>query len=406
MGNKIVCLALANLVAFIWFSGFSEADAGSKAISEESVTQVQAETGAPEWSAGNSTINTQEKAATRGKRNQSGNQSRTIIKLPNKARPAEVKPQTKKRGKSSAGSSEMSSAQIGNSPHQTESPYPAEELSWQSDAQAAMERPIAAQEKMDRLVATDKNRKRAGNSRRTVIDLPKKQTPASTTRRSGKKAQTPASPEAIGSTASGSQAASGQSGAQMGPVNETRRSIQRTRKSTDKKTGATVKNRRGNQSDRARSTVTSVPASAGPAPLRPMPVLTAEEEMARAYQAFEQAYAGSLGKTRKELNALWGFPMKKLGDDGDHTAYGFRQKGLLDMPETDLSVGEPSGKKATTASYYAPKSVDPSLPGKYFTCLVVLWVDKNGRGVVVDGDAVGDCFMVETLSRQPEVFER
>ena|GEM_PF-4440086 len=394
MGNKIVYLALANLAAVILFSGISQADDVSKTISDEFPAPVQSETAAPEWNAESSAINTQEQAAIRGKRKQRGNQSRTTIKLPTKAQPAEVKPITKKREKSSVGSLEMPSAQIGYSPLLIGPPYPAEEISRQPAAQEVIERP------------TDKNRGRDGNSRRTVINLPKKQTTTPTNRRSGKKSQTPAAAETIGSTVSDSRTFLGQPGTLVGPVNETGYSIPKNRKITEKKTRATSKNRRGNKSAGAQNAVTSVPGSAGPARLGPTPGLTADEEMDRAYQAFELAYAGSLGKTRKELNALWGFPMKKLGDDGDHTAYGFRQKGLLDMPEAAVSVSEPSGQQTTAASYYSPKSLDPSLPGKYFTCLVVLWVDKKGRGVVVDGDAVGDCFMVETLSRQPEVFER
>ncbi len=142
-----------------------------------------------------------------------------------------------------------------------------------------------------------------------------------------------------------------------------------------------------------------------PAPVAaPMPgAPLTEEAMIRAYQAFDYNYQSSLGKTRKELADLWGFPMQKMGDNGTEVAYGFRQRGLLNLPEP--KAGRGSGK-AKNATYYASNNLDPSLPGKHFSCLVVLWIDKGGRGVVVDGDAVGDCFMVESLPQKPDHFER
>lgn len=161
----------------------------------------------------------------------------------------------------------------------------------------------------------------------------------------------------------------------------------------------------GSRSKKRRESRAAAPVTAA-LPVIPGPAvgLTPEQEMTRAYQAFDLVYTGSLGKTRKELNDLWGFPMQKMGENAREVAYGFRQKGLLNLPETPSTVRGAAKKKAAT--YYAANTMDPSLPGQYFSCLVVLWVDNKGRGVVVDGEAVGDCFIVETLSRRPEHFER
>lgn len=162
----------------------------------------------------------------------------------------------------------------------------------------------------------------------------------------------------------------------------------------------------GSRSKKRRESRSAAPVAAA-LPVIPGPAagLTPEQEMTRAYQAFDLVYMGSLGKTRKELNDLWGFPMQNMGENAREVAYGFRQKGLLNLPEAP-SAGRGSAKKKAAPTYYAANTMDPSLPGQYFSCLVVLWVDNNGRGVVVDGEAVGDCFIVETLSRRPEHFER
>lgn len=162
----------------------------------------------------------------------------------------------------------------------------------------------------------------------------------------------------------------------------------------------------GPKSKKRRESRSAAPVAAA-LPVLPGPAagLTPEQEMTRAYQAFDLVYSGSLGKTRKELNDLWGFPMQKMGENAREVAYGFRQKGLLNLPEAP-STGRGAAKKKAAPTYYAANTMDPSLPGQYFSCLVVLWVDNKGRGVVVDGEAVGDCFIVETLSRRPEHFER
>lgn len=131
-----------------------------------------------------------------------------------------------------------------------------------------------------------------------------------------------------------------------------------------------------------------------------LPAVNSAEAMKRAYQAFDRAYEGSLGKTRKELTDVWGFPMQRMGGEGDEVAYGFRQRGVMaEIPAAD-------SKKKEATHHYTSGDVRPGQSGKNFACLVVLWVDKGGRGVVVDGDAVGDCFLVETLPQKPLHFER
>ena len=126
-----------------------------------------------------------------------------------------------------------------------------------------------------------------------------------------------------------------------------------------------------------------------------------EQDMAQAYQQFDVRYQASLGKTRKELKDLWGFPMTRLGENGVEVAYGFRQRGVLDPVESAKGKG-----KVKKTSYYASGEMGAGSKGQSFACLVVLWVDKNGRGVVVDGEAVGDCFHAESLPKLPAKFER
>lgn len=379
MRKIAVCLTLANLAALIWFSGLSEAD--SNVRSDEYMMPAQTETEAPQGSIGRSTLNAKERAATRGRRNQGGNQSRTTFELPDRKKAAEGERQTEKRGKPSTGSSEMPSAQLGGQPSQIQRSSRANE----------MKRPAAAGIKGGR----------ARNSQGTVIGLPEKREQTTRGRLSAKKTRIPAASSTAGSPASDPKIVDGRAVAPAGTVKGAGRSVKNSRRIDGNKTGAATRNQRGSKSVATQAAVSQLPAPSGP-----LPSLTAEQEMVRAYQAFDLAYAGSLGKTRKELNELWGFPMKKLGDNGDETAYGFRQKGLLDMPQAAFSGRDSSDDGAAAPAYYAPKSFDPSLPGKYFACVVVLWVDKKGRGVVVDGNAMGDCFMVESLSRRPEVFER
>ena len=126
-----------------------------------------------------------------------------------------------------------------------------------------------------------------------------------------------------------------------------------------------------------------------------------EQELAQAYQQFDVRYQASLGKTRKELKDLWGFPMTRLGENGVEVAYGFRQRGILDVVESGKGKG-----KVKKTSYYVSGDLGAGSKGQSFACLVVLWVDKNGRGVVVDGEAVGDCFHAESLPKLPAKFER
>lgn len=138
-----------------------------------------------------------------------------------------------------------------------------------------------------------------------------------------------------------------------------------------------------------------------PAPASPASGLITEQDLAQAYQQFDVRYESSLGKTRKELKDLWGFPMTRLGDNGVEVAYGFRQRGVLNVVENPKTKG-----KVKKTSYYASGELDPANKGQNFACLVVLWIDKAGRGVVVDGEAVGDCFHAESLPQLPAKFER
>lgn len=166
------------------------------------------------------------------------------------------------------------------------------------------------------------------------------------------------------------------------------------RKSDPKRSASRVKDsaRIKAEEDTKTAALATVPVPAA------LPVNSAED-MRRAYQAFDLAYQGSLGKTRKELTEVWGFPMQKMGDNGDEAVYGFRQRGVMaDVPELD-----PKNKRL---SHYTSGNAKPGQSGKNFACLVILWVDKGGRGVVVDGDAVGDCFLVEALPQKPVHFER
>ena len=140
-----------------------------------------------------------------------------------------------------------------------------------------------------------------------------------------------------------------------------------------------------------------VPAS--PAPL----AYNSADDMKRAYQAFDYAYENSLGKSRKELSDLWGFPLQRMGGDENEVVYGFRQRGVL---AEDPAAS--SKKKQQATHHYTSGDARPGQApaGRNFACLVILWVDKGGRGVVVDGDAVGDCFLVEALPQKPLHFER
>lgn len=126
------------------------------------------------------------------------------------------------------------------------------------------------------------------------------------------------------------------------------------------------------------------------------------EDINQAYRAFDHAYENSLGKTRKELAALWGFPLQKMGGNEDEVAYGFRQRGVL----AEDPAASANADKAT--HHYTSGDARPGevRAGRHFACLMVLWIDKGGRGVVIDGDAVGDCFLVEALAQEPIHFER
>ncbi len=126
------------------------------------------------------------------------------------------------------------------------------------------------------------------------------------------------------------------------------------------------------------------------------------QEMDQSYQLFDTRYQDSLGKTRKELKDLWGFPMETMGQQqSGELAVGFRQRGTIIKPET------PTGA-AQKASYYASTNTVAQVSENVssFACLVVLWIDQNGEGRVVDGDAVGDCFIPESLRNVPVKFER
>lgn len=126
------------------------------------------------------------------------------------------------------------------------------------------------------------------------------------------------------------------------------------------------------------------------------------EDMNRAYRAFDYAYENSLGKTRKELSALWGFPLQKIGGNQDEAAYGFRQRGVLGE-DPALAANMDQATHHYTSGDARPGEVRTGRP---FACLMILWIDKGGRGVVIDGDAVGDCFLVEALAQKPVHFER
>lgn len=148
------------------------------------------------------------------------------------------------------------------------------------------------------------------------------------------------------------------------------------------------------------------PAAATAAPVQPG--LPPEQDLAQAYRVFDQKYLGSLGKNRKELKEWWGFPLARLGENENEVAYGFRQRGLINVPPPP--PGKAKGKKSAQirpTAYYASGDLMPESPDQRgFACLVVLWVDDRGKGVVVDGDAVGDCFSVEALTHKPVKFER
>lgn len=126
------------------------------------------------------------------------------------------------------------------------------------------------------------------------------------------------------------------------------------------------------------------------------------EDMNRAYRAFDHAYESSLGKTRKELSVLWGFPLQKMGGNQDEAAYGFRQRGVLGE-DPALAANMDQATHHYTSGDARPGEVRT---GRHFACLMILWIDKGGRGVVIDGDAVGDCFLVEALAQKPVHFER
>jgi hypothetical protein len=125
-----------------------------------------------------------------------------------------------------------------------------------------------------------------------------------------------------------------------------------------------------------------------------------EQEMLQAYRAFDARYEGSLGKTRQELKELWGFPLETMGEQNGELAVGFRQRGTVIKP--DLTAA------ARPASYYASTNTVAPVSENVtsFSCLVVLWIDRKGEGRVVNGDAVGDCFIPESLAQVPVKYER
>ncbi len=126
----------------------------------------------------------------------------------------------------------------------------------------------------------------------------------------------------------------------------------------------------------------------------------AGSEMAHAYAEFDRRYSGSLGKSKRELSELWGFQLRSMGlregADGQEEVLGFRQKGMINLPKGSSRKGK----------YHSSTTNEHEGPGEAFSCMVVLWVDKAGKGKVVDGDALGDCFMPELLSSVPVNFER
>jgi hypothetical protein len=126
-----------------------------------------------------------------------------------------------------------------------------------------------------------------------------------------------------------------------------------------------------------------------------------EQEMLRAYQVFDARYQGSLGKTRQELKDLWGFPLETMGEQNGELAVGFRQRGTIIKPNLTDDAAPP-------ASYYASTNTVAPVTENVtsFSCLVVLWIDRKGEGRVVNGDAVGDCFIPESLGRVPVKYDR
>ena len=137
-----------------------------------------------------------------------------------------------------------------------------------------------------------------------------------------------------------------------------------------------------------------------------VPKATLEKELAQAYALFDSRYIASLGKTKEELEEHWGFPLQVMGEQGTgEQVVGFRYKGTILRPNEIDDDKKKKKKKDSSQDYYYSKSIGRSAD-KSFACLVVLWVDKKGEGVVVDGDAVGDCFIPEALDQLPVRFER
>jgi len=167
------------------------------------------------------------------------------------------------------------------------------------------------------------------------------------------------------------------------------------------RTAKPTEEKRSKNKNRHSESPQEAPAAPAEAPeTAPVGAMISQDDLDNSYKAFDHKYTSSLGKSRKELEQMWGFPMSKLGENEREVAYGFRQRGIIHLPEEAAKVQQ--------SSYYVAGDMGrrPQGKGKQFACLVILWVDKNGRGVVVDGEAVGDCFSIEDLRIKPAKFER
>ncbi len=127
------------------------------------------------------------------------------------------------------------------------------------------------------------------------------------------------------------------------------------------------------------------------------------DEMVQAYHLFDSRYKSALGKTRKELADMWGFPLETMGKQDGELAVGFRQRGTIIKPEVRSGATRNVSYYASTNTAQAPTAEANVTP---FSCLVVFWIDQEGEGRVVNGDAVGDCFVVESLRNVPVKYER
>lgn len=284
------------------------------------------------------------------------------------------------------------------------------------DQEGAVSGPAKAGPKGRRAAGPDRSKAVEGEAREVMVNgqmvtIPRaelepsaapaeaEEAPKAKSVRSGRDRRETAARRPAGEKESRKRSARAEEARELSPDDEKRaaKSDRRTKRSADGERAYSDSARRSSPPKAADESESDAAAAAEP---KALPVNSAED-MKNAYQAFDQVYKNSLGKSRKELNDLWGFPMQRMGGNEEEAAYGFRQRGILgEIP------GEKEKNKRAATHHYTSGDARPGQTGRNFACLVVLWVDKGGRGVVVDGDAVGDCFLVESLPQKPLHFER